>query len=232
MALAALGSSLAMADPIIAYTSVFPATATDVTDVPIAITPFQDGVNGVPLDAVLQSFTITYNESIIGSISVSNTGTNSTIGATVDSLGLLYAFTSTPAGDLPINPASPPSDDVFGGAGPDPFFHTTAALTHNQTAGPFNYNKSASAISGIINDSTSLTDAQSAWNVYLDSATNVSTSATGSGVGGATYANTVAGTVTVTYDYIEESAIPEPATLVLFGSALIGLGLLRKRKSS
>jgi hypothetical protein len=37
--------------------------------------------------------------------------------------------------------------------------------------------------------------------------------------------------VTVTYDYTESSAIPEPSTMALLGSALIGLGFIaRKRK--
>jgi len=44
------------------------------------------------------------------------------------------------------------------------------------------------------------------------------------------------GTVTITYNYsytdIITPAVPEPATMFLFGSALLGLGLLRKRSRS
>lgn len=37
------------------------------------------------------------------------------------------------------------------------------------------------------------------------------------------------GMAEITYEYVIPSGTPEPATMVLFGSALVGLGLLRKR---
>jgi hypothetical protein len=40
---------------------------------------------------------------------------------------------------------------------------------------------------------------------------------------------TASGVTTITYTYSVVSATPEPTTMVLFGSALVGLGLLRKR---
>lgn len=40
---------------------------------------------------------------------------------------------------------------------------------------------------------------------------------------------TFTGTAEITYEYVIPSGTPEPATMVLFGSALVGLGLLRKR---
>ncbi len=47
---------------------------------------------------------------------------------------------------------------------------------------------------------------------------------------GSSQNTTLAGeSVTVNYNYTSASSTPEPATMVLFGSALIGLGLLRKR---
>jgi len=36
-------------------------------------------------------------------------------------------------------------------------------------------------------------------------------------------------TITLEYDYTPPSGVPEPATMALFGSALVGLGMLRKR---
>jgi hypothetical protein len=47
-----------------------------------------------------------------------------------------------------------------------------------------------------------------------------------------TLTGTASGTGTVVYDYSVISSTPEPASLVLFGSALVGLGLLRKRTRS
>lgn len=226
-ALAVLATSIASANGIVTYTSNLATIGTDITDSVIAMTAFQSGAGGVPLNEILASFTVTYAETIAGNIAISNAGSTSNISAIVDSLGAIYLFTSTPAGDLPFTGAN--ADDAFAGAGPDPSFKKTAVLTMNQTAGPFTYNKSASATTGTISDATSLTNASSAWNAYLDSYTNVFTGATGSGRGGATYTNTVSGIVSVTYTYVDAPTAPEPATFVMFGSGLIGLGLLRKR---
>jgi len=38
--------------------------------------------------------------------------------------------------------------------------------------------------------------------------------------------------VTVEYDYTTVSSTPEPTTMLLFGSALVGLGVMRKRKKA
>lgn len=226
-ALAVLATSIASASGIVTYTSNLATIGTDITDSVVAMTPFQSGAGGVPINEVLASFTVTYAETISGSIGLSNTGSSSTISAIVDSLGAVYLFTPTPGADLPFTGAN--GDDAFAGAGPDPSFKKTAFLTTNQTAGPFTYNKSASATTGTISDATSLTNAASAWNAYLDSYTNVLTGASGSGTGGATYSNAVSGIVSVTYTYTDAPSAPEPATFVMFGSGLIGLGLLRKR---
>jgi hypothetical protein len=230
-ALAVLATSIASASGIVTYTSNLATTGTDILNSAVAMTPFQSGAGGVPTNEVLSSFTVTYAETITGTIGISNTGSSSsTITATVDSLGQVYLFTQTPSADLPFATFGAPTDDAFGGQGPDPSFRKTVVnLGMNSSAGPFSYNKSASATTGTISDPASLTAAASPWNAYLDSFTSVSTSATGSGTGVANYANTVSGIVSVAYTYTDAPSAPEPATFVMFGSGLIGLGLLRKR---
>jgi hypothetical protein len=48
---------------------------------------------------------------------------------------------------------------------------------------------------------------------------------------GGTGSGTANASVTVIYDYTVPSGVPEPATMVLFGSALIGFAFLRKTRS-
>lgn len=52
---------------------------------------------------------------------------------------------------------------------------------------------------------------------------------TGGPFTGGTASGTANATVTVVYDYSIPSTTPEPTTMVLFGSALLGLGLIRRR---
>jgi hypothetical protein len=51
----------------------------------------------------------------------------------------------------------------------------------------------------------------------------------GGGGGGGTNSTSGVANATVTYDYVIPSGTPEPATMLLFGSGLLGLGILRKR---
>jgi hypothetical protein len=67
-------------------------------------------------------------------------------------------------------------------------------------------------------------------NFYLSTVTETVT-ALSSGNTSTSYNTSIAEQVTVSYDYhtVALSSTPEPTTMVLFGSALVGLGLLRKR---
>jgi hypothetical protein len=223
-------TGIASADSIVTFTSSFSAEPTDITDQAIPMTPFVPGTDGVPLGAVLVSYDVAYTETISGLLTIQNTGTSlSTVKGTIDSLGLLYLFTSAAAhGDTPIDPANPPTDDAFGGAGPDPLFSVKAKLNPGQSTTPAPYTvPGGPADTGPID--TGLAAVESAWSAFASSATNVSSSATGSGNGKVTYSNEVAGSVSVTYDYVVPSGTPEPTTMFLMGGALVGLGLLGKR---
>jgi len=70
-------------------------------------------------------------------------------------------------------------------------------------------------------------------NFYFKTATEDTTTFQG-GNNSTQYNTSVTEQVTVTYDYsaVPISTTPEPTTMVLFGSALVGLGLLRKRARS
>jgi hypothetical protein len=229
-ALAAMTTGLASAD-MLSFTTPLNLVGTDITDTALAMQAFTPGSNGIIAGAILTGFDVSYTEEITGNISITNNGSRSTVTGTVDSLGILYLFTSAAShGDTPIDPAFPPSDDAFGGLGPDPTFKKSAILNTGQTAGPFAFDKSATATTGIISDPDSLLLVESLWNAYLSSATNVSTSATGSGSGAATYSNNVQGGVTVTYFFTPPTtSVPEPATMGLMGGALMGLGFLGRR---
>ncbi len=54
----------------------------------------------------------------------------------------------------------------------------------------------------------------------------------GNGNSGGTNVTNGSATAVVTYDFSPTSKTPEPTTMLLFGSGLVGLGLLRKRIKS
>jgi hypothetical protein len=226
-ALALAFSSFATADTV-TTTSTLSSASLDITDTALSITPFTPGSNGVPLGSILTGFTVTFADAVSGTVTFTNTGASTaSYNATPDTLGLLYLFTSAAShGDTPIDPLNPPSDDAFAGSDPDASASKISAknLAKGGSYTSPTYTSSGSATSALDSTAGDLTLVQSAWDVYISTATTLNANL--GGVGTVSNNATVSGTVSVTYDY---STSPEPATLVLFGSALVGLGLIRKR---
>lgn len=217
---------------IISFSNGFSLTNTDVTDVAISMTPFIPGNSGIPVNAILDSYRITYAQQVAGAITIFNDGGSAqNVSGTVDTIGALYLFSSTPAGDLTGGFISPkpfnPTDDIFGGSGPDVSKTSSkAGLAAGSSFGPTAYDITVSANTAFL--TSNLNSVKSSWSAYADSGTATTTTVTNSGAGHTSYSNQVAGLVTVDYNY-HLLATPEPGTMGLLGGALAGLAFFRKR---
>jgi hypothetical protein len=85
--------------------------------------------------------------------------------------------------------------------------------------------------SPFITTGLSSVEAANLLNFYVSTLTSTDSSFSGSGNITSTFTTSVTESVTIAYDYTTSavSTTPEPTTMVLFGTALVGLGLLRKR---
>jgi hypothetical protein len=199
----------------------------------------------------LQSYDVLIQSTVSGSFSVTATGSTSANGSvhldsyTAASLGsTMSALTSAsdPANDF-FNTASPPPD-----GGPDPAT-TNIAITNlapGSVQGPNTFTKTKGADYGnfIANGGpptgssytpqtagTGLTvSGASPLNFYFSTLTGVDINLTTGNISN-TQTTSISELVTVVYDFTTSasSTTPEPTTMLLFGSAMVGLGLLRKR---
>jgi len=198
----------------------------------------------------LQAYDVLVQSTVSGSFSVTATGSTSANGSvhldsyTAASLGsTMTALTSAndPSNDFFTEDAPPP------GGGPDPKSSSIAVtnLPQGSTQGPFTFSKTQGQDYGqfLASNTSSSYDAITAGtggltvsgtsplNFYFSTLTGVDINLTTGNISN-TQTTSVSELVTVVYDFTTSSSssvTPEPTTMVLFGSALVGLGLLRKR---
>jgi hypothetical protein len=202
---------------------------------------------------VLQSYDIFITSTVSGTFSVTNTNTTpGTVSGTAD----VTSYTAVSLGSTmgALTSSTDPTNDLFyktGGVVPGYGASVATAqqninLSQGQSTGnvplsngaagaDYGLNEFLGGSNGVHYFSTtnglSSVKQASPLDFYVSSLTNVTTSLTGASDTTAK-STSVSESVTVFYDFTTtttSSATPEPTTMVLFGSALVGLGLLRKR---
>jgi hypothetical protein len=238
---------------VVTATASFSLINTDITDYPgagLSVTPFIPGTtiggNFVPVNAILDSVQITYQMKISGTYTVTNTniagGSDETIKGTTHSQGFLYLFTPTSnTCTQSCLGASAATDDIFGGAGPNPSFtQSSGTVLHpGQTSGVQSYsNKQDTVSSDLYTSGSSLyrgvsiySAVQSPWKVYFSTFSEAGTFVTGGNNASAAFTNQALGLVSVDYTYHLGVPTPEPATITLMGSAILGLAVWRRRRT-
>jgi hypothetical protein len=142
----------------------------------------------------------------------------------------------TTTSDFLLDPSSSLTGFTLPQVGANSALFETFATTGTQTVGASSttvFHVSGSGTTGLLTDSNAATFAHyegANFAFVYDTMTSITSTFTGGAVtvGQATF---VTGNAAVTYNFTDAipSSTPEPTTMVLFGSALVGLGLLRKR---
>jgi hypothetical protein len=202
--------------------------------------------NGVAY--VLQSYDIFVSPTVSGTFSVTDTsgnvsGTANVTSYTAASLGSTMATltsSSDPTNDLFYKNGNVPGNGANVNTNQIGVNLTTGQSTGNQplTGGvigaDLGFSKQFNSTNNFyvpISTSVNSVKSSNALQFYLSSLTNVTTTLSGGSTSTAK-STSIAESITVFYDYTTSTATPttpEPTTMVLFGSALVGLGLLRKR---
>ena len=200
----------ASADSIISYSHTTPSTQTAFSDT------FTLPTFNIPT-AVLTGITITITGSETAEVDVFNS-TTGPLGFTNASATIPFSLTVPSDLNLVVASFSGTATLASGTANPgaNPFPGITNPFSHTQSVASASWSLFETPPSGTT--------------IGLDfiGATGTYSGTAGAGVffGGSAVASAI---TTITYDYVFPSGVPEPATYALMGSALVGLGLLRKR---
>jgi hypothetical protein len=257
--LAIAASGLASASSVIGYTSVFPASGLQNTDFNYTLTLPKFNLAGENLTGVTiyfytfesvndldvqnasssaeTNFSVSFNTSVAGGTNP-NPMMNSAVSADVYGTETLVNFNTgfislgagAGTGATPACPgaASTSCSDVF---------YAPPALTDSNIieAGLGNIGGSVgtgvSGVAGIVKTDNVNLGSYSGGGTWTLTGKTFSNTGFGGGGGNITLNQTTQAMVEaeVDYTYTTPSGTPEPTTMVLFGSALVGLGLLRKR---
>jgi hypothetical protein len=235
----------------IASDSTVPAGLTGLTLTNFGVT--MNSLNAANTVYTLKSYDIYVSSTLVGTFSATAGPGGSTGSVRVNSYNAVSLGSTMAA----LSSNSDPTNDLFydgnqgnPGAGPNAVSASISAnLAPNTGTGTQNINKTAksdlgSYVVGLNDPATSAytpintglgtvtTTANNPLNFYFSTLTTVNSSLSGGSVT-TSKATSISELVSVVYDFTTSttasSTTPEPTTMALFGSALVGLGLLRKR---